>query len=146
MSWQTNSFQREWLVMSDGDYLQEKTIRAKCTTLLNNYPMRKIIITEPLAIKEYTAKLIELISEGLFEKQHIMSVALLSAITGESIFLPDPPRTAKSMVARRLKLVFKGAKSFEYLMSRFSTPDEIFGPISISKLKNEDKWERNIRE
>nr|WP_217938419.1 hypothetical protein [Bacteroides acidifaciens] len=49
------------------------------------------------------------------------------------------------MVARRLKLVFKGAKSFEYLMFRFSTPDEIFGPISISKLKNEDKWERNIR-
>lgn len=49
--------------------------------------MRKIIITEPLAIKEYTAKLIELISEGLFEKQHIMSVALLSAITGESLSL-----------------------------------------------------------
>ncbi|TGY32632.1 hypothetical protein E5353_11400 [Bacteroides caecimuris] len=143
MSWQTNSFQREWLVMSDGDYLQEKTIHAKCTTLLSNYPMRKVkeksLFIEPLAIKEYIAKLIELISEGLFEKQHIMSVALLSAITGESIFLPDPPRTAKSMVARRLKLVFKGAKSFEYLMSRFSTPDEIFGPISISKLKNEDK-------
>lgn len=48
------------------------------------------------------------------------------------------------MVARRLKLVFKGAKSFEYLMSRFSTLDEIFGPVSISKLKNEDKYERLV--
>ena len=28
-------------------------------------------------------------------------------------------------------------------MSRFSTPDEIFGPVSISKLKDADKYERN---
>lgn len=95
-------------------------------------------------VKEHIAKLVELMSEGLYEKQHIMAVALLSTIAGESIFLLGPPGTAKSMVARRLKLVFKGAKSFEYLMSRFSTPDEIFGPVSISKLKNEDKYERLV--
>ena len=94
--------------------------------------------------KEHIAKLIELMSQGLYEKEHIMAVVLLSAIAGESIFLLGPPGTAKSMVARRLKLVFKGGKSFEYLMSRFSTPDEIFGPVSISKLKNEDKYERLV--
>ena len=103
-----------------------------------------MLFPEDLSVKAHIAKLIELMSLGLYEKEHIMAVSLLSAIAGESIFLLGPPGTAKSMVARRLKLVFKDAKSFEYLMSRFSTPDEIFGPVSISKLKNEDKYERQV--
>ena len=102
------------------------------------------LFTDKPSVKEHIAKLIEEMSKGLYEKQHIMAVALLSAIAGESIFLLGPPGTAKSMVARRLKLVFKEAQSFEYLMSRFSTPDEIFGPVSISKLKNEDSYERLV--
>ena len=43
-----------------------------------------------------------------------------------------------------MKTAFKDATSFEYLMNRFSTPEEIFGPISISKLRDEDVLERKI--
>ena len=93
-------------------------------------------------MKDRIAKLISLASEGIWEKEHIFSLALLCSIAGESIFLLGPPGTAKSMIARRLKLIFKEKKSFEYLMSRFSTPDEIFGPVSISKLKDNDVYER----
>lgn len=99
-------------------------------------------ISETLEIKQHISTLIRYMAEGIYEKEHIMSLALLAAIAGESIFLLGPPGTAKSMVARRLKMVFKDANAFEYLMSRFSTPDEIFGPVSISKLKNDDKYER----
>ena len=95
-------------------------------------------------MKKRITSLIKEMSEGVYEKEHILSLALLSSIAGESIFLLGPPGTAKSLVARRLKEVFREKQSFEYLMSRFSTPDEIFGPVSISKLKNEDVYERRI--
>lgn len=90
--------------------------------------------------------LIKEMSEGVYEKEHILSLTLLCSISGESIFLLGPPGTAKSLVARRLKEVFSEKQSFEYLMSRFSTPDEIFGPVSISKLKNEDVYERRVED
>lgn len=93
-------------------------------------------------IKKQIESLIKMIGEGIWEKEDIFSLALLSCIAGESIFLLGPPGTGKSMIARRLKEVFAEKKQFEYLMSRFSTPDEIFGPVSISKLKDEDTYER----
>ena len=95
-------------------------------------------------IEIHIRELIKSMSDGVFEKDHIIAMSLLSAIAGESIFLLGPPGTAKSLVARRLKMVFKDGKAFEYLMSRFSTPDEIFGPVSISLLKNEDRYERVV--
>lgn len=95
-------------------------------------------------LKPRIASLLQQLNERVFEKEHIVAQALLSAVAGESIFLLGPPGVAKSMVGRRLKLAFRNASAFEYLMSRFSTPDEIFGPVSISKLKDEDTYERIV--
>ena len=94
--------------------------------------------------KKQITELLKCISEGVYEKEHILSLSLLCCVAGESLFMLGPPGTAKSMVARRIKEVFADSSSFEYLMSRFSTPDEIFGPVSISKLKNEDVYERSV--
>lgn len=94
-------------------------------------------------IKSRIEKIIKLISDGLYEREEIVSLTLLSAIAGKPIFLYGPPGTAKSFIAKRISSAFKDAKYFGYLMQRFSTPEDIFGPISLEELKN-DRYVRKI--
>jgi MoxR-like ATPase len=98
-----------------------------------------------MTLKEQIQQLLLELNKDVFEKEEVIKLSLLSALASESIFLLGAPGVAKSLIARRLKFAFKNATSFDYLMNRFSTPDEIFGPVSISKLKDEDKYERLIQ-
>lgn len=92
--------------------------------------------------KSRIALLLQRLCDGVYEKEHVVAMSLLSAVAGEGIFLLGPPGVAKSMIARRMKQAFRDGRSFEYLMSRFSTPDEIFGPVSVSALKDENRYLR----
>lgn len=97
-------------------------------------------------IHDRIESLLKELNKGLIEKNEAMRLALLAAVSGESIFFLGLPGTAKSMVSRRLKLAFdldEKNSYFEYLMNQFSTPDEVFGPVSLKALEN-DEYKRIV--
>lgn len=82
------------------------------------------------------------LSKGLCEKDEALRLALLAAIAGESIFFLGAPGCAKSMVARRIAKAFKtdgdgSVQYFETLLNQFSTPEDVFGNISLKALNGE---------
>lgn len=79
----------------------------------------------------------KILNEGLLEKEEAINLSLLCLIAGKSIFLYGAPGSAKSLVARRISSAFKNHKFFDYLMNRFSTPEEIFGPLSLENLRKD---------
>lgn len=88
--------------------------------------------------------LLQQLYTGLVEREQILKTTLLAVLAGENPVLIGPPGTGKSLMARRIAeaLAQDGTDYFEYLLTKFSTPEEIFGPLSITELKA-DRFKRN---
>lgn len=103
-------------------------------------------------MKQKIESLLKQLNHGLVEREHTLKAALLTVLAGENLVLIGPPGTGKSLIARRIADCFAGDSKndgsdgsndyFEYLLTKFSTPEEIFGPLSISALKA-DRFQRN---
>lgn len=59
-------------------------------------------------LKQRITALLQLMNEGIYEKDTEVSLSMLAALAGESILFLGPPGVAKSMVARRLDAVIDG--------------------------------------
>lgn len=75
-------------------------------------------------------------------KSEVVRLMLIAAIAGEHMVLVGPPGTAKSALVRLFSKLVQ-ARYFEYLLTRFTEPNELFGPIDIQRFR-EGKYERRM--
>lgn len=112
------------------DNIKQQPIPSSLQNDLNSLLRNKII------------KAIYKLQDGLLEREIEVRLLLLAALCGEHLLLLGPPGTAKSELSRRLSSLC-GGKYFERLLTRFSVPEELFGPLSMKGLEN-DEYIRQI--
>lgn len=83
------------------------------------------------------------LNSRLVERDEVIRGIILSIIARQHLVIIGPPGTAKSLAANEFLAHIEGAKSFAYLFTKFTTPEEIFGPISLTSLQK-DRFERIV--
>lgn len=83
-------------------------------------------------------EVLQYIKDSFVGKNEIIDLLGIGLVARENAFLLGPPGTAKSAIVRQLSTCIEAGKNFEYLLTRFTEPNEIFGPFDIRKLKEGD--------
>src|SRR5438876_1083092 len=72
--------------------------------------------------------------QHFLDKQEVVRLMLISVVAGEHMLLIGPPGTAKSAIVRLFAELID-ARYFEYLLTRFTEPNELFGPVDIKAFR-----------
>jgi len=78
-----------------------------------------------------------------FERDDVIEGAFCALLTGSHLILIGPPGTAKSQLANEICSKIKDARYFQWLLTKFTTPEELFGAVSLRGLEN-DEYRRVI--
>ncbi|MEP7342651.1 MAG: AAA family ATPase [Acidobacteriota bacterium] len=83
------------------------------------------------------------LAASLIERDEVIRAALVALLARQHLVILGPPGTAKSALVTNLAACISpqngaGLRSFSYLMTRFTTPEELFGPVSVNGLKQDE--------
>jgi MoxR-like ATPase len=81
------------------------------------------------------------LSAHFLERDEVIEGLLCALVAGQHVLLLGPPGTAKSELSHELCRRIEGARYFQWLLTRFTTPEELFGPISLKALE-QDRYVR----
>jgi MoxR-like ATPase len=85
-------------------------------------------------VKRLQDEVIEPLKRRFVGRDEVIDLIALAVTAGEHLFLHGPPGTAKSALIRQFAMAVQGSY-FEYLLTRFSEPNEVFGPIDLARLR-----------
>ena len=91
-------------------------------------------LTEEWLLVEQLKRVVGHLKTTFVGKDDIIDLMCLCLVGRENLFLLGPPGTAKSALVRALAQRLQG-KTFEYLLTRFTEPNELFGPFDIRQLR-----------
>src|SRR5271170_2044807 len=84
------------------------------------------------------ARIRDELNQIFLERGELIDGALCALLSGHHVLVIGPPGTAKSMLAEELCQRIEGASYFQWLLTKFTTPEEIFGAVSLKALEQDD--------
>ena len=90
------------------------------------------------AVIEKVNKLGSELGKTLVERETEIEGALAALAAGVHVLFLGPPGTAKSMLANKICMAIDDGQFFSWLLTKFSTPEELFGPYSLKGLENDE--------
>lgn len=84
--------------------------------------------------RELTENVLRPMKQAFVGKDEVIDLLGVCLVARENLFILGPPGTAKSAVVQELAKRLDG-RVFDYLLTRFTEPNEIFGPFDIRKLR-----------
>ncbi len=100
----------------------------------------KVLRPDPDAVRRKFAQAREELSSALVERDDEVDVVLTALVANEHALLVGPPGSAKSLLLDAV-LAWTGGAKFAVLLTKFTTPDEVVGPVSLAALKD-DQYRR----
>jgi MoxR-like ATPase len=91
-----------------------------------------------MSAQEKLKKMREELKQSFLERGDLIDGALSALLCSQHVLIIGPPGTAKSMLADEICRRIEGARYFQWLLTRFSTPEEIFGAVSLKALEEDD--------
>jgi len=93
---------------------------------------------DPMNIgRRLVQEVLEPMKRSFIAKDEIIDLMGVALAAGENLFLLGPPGTAKSALVYDLSRRLHG-RAFAYLLTRFTEPNELFGPFDIRRLRDGD--------